>query len=66
VAICLGLGAVCGATGSLADRGTDFEFSTEGSSASMVARSGCATLIVDSSWLMKDSAVWEVQAGSRG
>ena len=43
--ICLGLRAVCGATGSLADFGVEFVISTEGSSASMVVRSGCAKLI---------------------
>ena len=63
MAICLGLRAVCGATGGLADRGADFVFSTEGSSASMVARSGCAALIVDS-WFIVTSGFRTLQVGS--
>ena len=46
VAICLELRGACEGTDGFADLGTEFIFSTEGSSASLVASSSCATLIV--------------------
>ena len=46
VAICLELRGACEGTDGFADLDAEFMFSTEGSSASIVASSGCATLMV--------------------